>query len=153
MPPQSTTPPSAPARPSTRGPRIASALVALACLAVLGLAAWLKPDAAGHGTHTQLGLANCQWVAMFDEPCPTCGMTTSFAYAANADFLHGLKTQPFGFLLALGTATVFWGAVHGAVTNAALGREATRLINGKTLLVAFAMLLAAWVYKLITWTG
>lgn len=152
MPAPETTPPTAADR-QTRAIRVASVVVALACLAMLGLAAWLDPAPQGHGTHTQLGLSQCQWVMMFDEPCPTCGMTTSFAYAADADLLSGLRTQPFGLILALGTATVFWGAVHAAVTGSPLGRETLRLVNGRTLGVAFGLLLAGWAYKLLTWPG
>ena len=151
MPPETPPPPTARPRAPERANRVGAAVLALACLAVLGIAAWLRPSPDGHGTHTQLGLAQCQWVMMFNEPCPTCGMTTSFAYAAHMNFLAGARTQPFGFVLALTTATIFWGAAHVALTGSTLGNQALRLVNGRTLLAVFAMLLAAWVYKLATW--
>ncbi|QKK08932.1 MAG: DUF2752 domain-containing protein [Planctomycetota bacterium] len=102
-------PPTAPTRPPVRrrastGARVLAAAGALAGLTVLGLAAWITPDAAGHGTHTQLGLPDCAWAQAFDKPCATCGMTTSFAHASHGDILGSASTQPFGFLLAVVTA-------------------------------------------------
>ena len=39
--------------------RIWAVVVMLVCLSVLGVAAWLKPDPRGFGTHQQLGLGKC----------------------------------------------------------------------------------------------
>lgn len=126
---------------------------AAAGLAVLGLAAWLTPDAAGHGTHTQLGLPDCAWAQAFDKPCATCGMTTSFAYASHGNLLESARAQPFGFLLAVATAAGVWGAGHVAATGSMLGPAAARMLNAKVLWWSVALLLAAWAYKFFTWTG
>jgi hypothetical protein len=56
-------------------------LVAAAGLAgLLGLAKTLVPDPRGFGTHVQLGLRPCAFATMTGRPCPTCGMTTAFAW-------------------------------------------------------------------------
>lgn len=39
----------------------------------------LEPDPRGFGTHQRLGLPPCTVRAVFGIPCPSCGMTTSFA--------------------------------------------------------------------------
>src|SRR5690606_33691507 len=65
------------------GARIVACGVGAGCLGVLGLAPWLTPAAAGHGTHGQLGLPPCGWVLAMGRPCPSCGMTTAFAHAAD----------------------------------------------------------------------
>lgn len=101
--------------------RIGAAACASAILAVLCIAAWLRPDSAGHGTHQQLGLFPCGWVMALNKPCPTCGMTTAFAHAADCRFGRSFLTQPMGMVLALGSATIFWGCVHVAVTGSRLG--------------------------------
>lgn len=136
-----------------RSERIGAGVVALACLGVLVTAAWLAPSEAGHGTHEQLGLPACGWVAMFDRPCPTCGMTTSFAHAASGDFARSWAAHPLAAVLVVGTSVVFWGGLHAAVSAGRIGALALQAVNGKTLALLGVMGLAAWVYKIMTWTG
>src|SRR5438128_7346592 len=74
-------------------------------MAVFGLAAWLKPyDAAGQAlkmeTHRQMGLPPCTFKAMTGMPCPSCGMTTSFALLIRGDVWNSLKANAVGTLLA-----------------------------------------------------
>jgi len=151
-PPTTLPTPRAPERATARE-RFAAVLVALGAVAVLAVAAWLRPDPAGHGTHEQLGMLPCTWAAVLDKPCPTCGMTTSFAYAANGDMLGALTAQPFGALLALLTAVTFWGALHVALTGSLLGRIAGSMYRPRILWIGGALALAAWGYKIITWPG
>lgn len=147
-----TAPPTRPAELS-RLDRTGSGVCAAACLGVLGLAAWMDPNPDGHATHTQLGLPSCQWVAALGKPCPTCGMTTAFAHAAEGSYLAALVAQPLGLLLALGSATVFWGALHGAITGVRVPHVALRGVNGRSLLALLGLGLASWAYKLATWPG
>src|SRR6185503_8103051 len=63
--------------------RLIAAVVMLGCGTVLGVAAWLTPSPTGIGTHQQLHMPQCGWIAIADLPCPTCGMTTAFAHAAH----------------------------------------------------------------------
>ncbi|MEQ8770617.1 MAG: DUF2752 domain-containing protein [Phycisphaerales bacterium] len=136
---------------ATRSERIGSGVAALACLALLGVAAWLSPSGDGHGTHEQLGLARCAWVALFDQPCPTCGMTTSFAHTADASFVTAAATQPLGFALALGVAAAFWTTAHTAVTGSRAAGMALGFVNGRSLIALLVLGLGAWAYKLATW--
>lgn len=81
-----------------------SAAVLLACLTVLGIAWTLKPDARGYGTHEQLGLARCASLTMTGLPCPTCGMTTAYAFAVRGQLVQSIQAQAAGFVLAIATA-------------------------------------------------
>jgi len=131
--------------------RLYGLALTLASGGVLGVAAWLTPDPEGHGTHTQLGFTRCGWVALFDKPCPTCGMTTAFGHAAEGQFLQSAVTQPVGSLLSLIAAAMLWGGVHAAISGARVDGLLLRLVNRWTLLGGFALLLAAWGYKLAVW--
>ena len=136
---------------ATRGERIAALLTATGCLSVLSVAAWLTPSKEGHGTHTDLGLYECVWVTYFDAPCPTCGMTTAFAHAAEANFLQSIITQPFGALLAFSTSIAFWLSLHSVVFGSRMGRLTGHFFTARWLIPGLLLLLAAWAYKMATW--
>jgi len=129
--------------------RLISAFLALALLTVLGVAAWLHPDPSGHGTHTQLGMTPCGWEMVTGYPCPTCGMTTSFAHAADAHFAASFVTQPLGAVLAVLTSAVFWGAVHVGATGSRIGAVAATMIRPATLWALALLAAAAWIYKIL----
>jgi hypothetical protein len=133
--------------------RLAALGLALACLAVLVQAARLTPDPTGLGTHTQMGLQPCYMVAVFGLPCPTCGMTTSFAWFARGNIAASFYVQPMGCVLAVLTVVTFWTALYIAAT----GRAAYRLILFIPTRYYVAPLLgwalAAWAWKIFIHTA
>jgi hypothetical protein len=133
--------------------RLLSAVLATGMGTVLGLAAYMSPDSAGHGTHEQIGLPPCAWAVQFDAPCMTCGMTTAYAHAAEGDLLGSLTTQPMGMLLAVGTAVGFWFALYVALTGSRAGVMAGQLLRPKSLFLMAGLAGVAWIYKFITWQG
>src|SRR5262249_15114873 len=73
---------------------------------VFGIAAWLNPYTADGTplrmeTHRQMGLPPCTFKYYTDLPCPSCGMTTSFASLIHGDVWNSLKANAVGTLLAL----------------------------------------------------
>jgi hypothetical protein len=112
--------PSLEARLSPRE-RFTSLVIGLAAAAPVVVAAFLRADPSGLGTHVQLGMPTCTWPTAMGITCPSCGMTTAFAHAAAGDLVASLRTQPMGFLLAvLATATAILGLL-GAATGSRLG--------------------------------
>lgn len=79
-------------------------VVAVALAFLLAIPAFLTPDASGLGTHRQLGLPPCTWVLLTGYRCPTCGMTTSWAWMARGDLKEALTANPAGVLLFFQTA-------------------------------------------------
>lgn len=138
-----------PAAGSASGARVGAAFVLAGCLAVLGVAAWLKPDPRGYGTHEQFGTGPCGWMLVLDYPCPTCGMTTAFAHTVRLQWWRAIVAQPAGFFLALTTVVM---AVIAARTLV-IGRWPVRLwwkLTPYRLFVALlVVLLGGWAYKLI----
>jgi hypothetical protein len=145
------------ARSESRGSlaarRLLGGLAALGAAAVLGLAAWFTPAEAGLGTHEQLNLPPCNWVTILGLPCPTCGMTTAFAHAANGDFLASFHAQPMGFVLALATAMALIAGAYVAATGSAIGAALRRYVTARAGWVAGAGFGAAWIYKILSFTG
>jgi hypothetical protein len=97
-----------------RGVRGALIGIALGLVTVFGIAAWLNPyDEQGRArrseTHLQLGLPPCTFRALTGVPCPSCGMTTSFALLMHGDLENSLRANAVGTLLALfGLAVIPW---------------------------------------------
>ncbi len=149
---------SPPVTAGATGGRIAArrwigAAVALAAAVVLGVAAYLEPSPLGIGTHTQLGGPTCGWLVIMDIPCPTCGMTTAFAHAADGNLWAAFRTQPMGAVLAVGTAAALLIGVYVAVTGSRVVGMFGRLWGRRT---AWALGIAfggGWVYKLLVYKG
>lgn len=131
--------------------RLIGAGVAVGATAVLGLAAWMDPSPAGLGTHGQLNLPPCGWILTMDLPCPTCGMTTSFAHAADGDLFGAFVTQPMGAVLAIMTAIALLVGTYTAATGSRVAALFGRLWcrrAGWMFGIAFA---AAWIYKIVAY--
>ena len=136
---------------ATMGDRIGAGVLALVCLAVLSLSAWLNPSDKGHGTHTQLGLSPCMWAVTLDKPCPTCGMTTSFSHAGQGNWFESIKTQPMGSLLVLMSTMVFWGALVQTISGARIYTMIDPALRPRNFLIFGVLFLLAWFYKVVTW--
>ena len=125
----------------------AAALAAMAG-GVLLVAFSLSPGDQHMGTHRQLGLPPCGFVIMTGFPCPTCGMTTAFAFMTRGRVIEAFRAQAAGALLALATAAV---AVMGAVC-AVTGRYATlnwyRVNAARLIWTGTLVFVAAWAAKI-----
>ena len=144
--------PAVAARAFTRADQIQYGVVIAVATATLGLARHLRPSARGFGTHEQLGLPACTFLKLTGIPCPSCGLTTSFAYAAHWQWLNSFVTQPFGLLAfcltALSIPLAFYLLYRRVVWEQLLhARTTNRIIY--TLLVFY---LLSWIYKIIVMT-
>lgn len=98
-------------------------MVGAALAAVFGVAVYLdpyNPDGTPRtmATHTALGLPPCNFVALSGKPCPSCGMTTSFALLVRGDVRASLRANWVGTTLA-----VFWaGLLVWAVASGLAGK-------------------------------
>jgi hypothetical protein len=106
-----------------RSVRIVLLVIALGLAGVFAAAFRIYPyDEDGQprtmSTHTQLGLPPCNFVVMTGKPCPSCGMTTSFALLVRGDVSASLRANWVGsFICVLWAGTLVW-----AVASAAVGR-------------------------------
>ena len=122
----------------------------LTALAVftLSLARWLTPSTNGFGTHTQLGLPPCVFFKLTGIPCPTCGLTTSFAHSARLHFHEAFITQPFGVLLF--SLTAFSIPLFIVLLRRRIAWSTVILARGVDWLIYFLIAagLAGWLYKI-----
>lgn len=129
-------------------PRVAGLGISLACLAVLILAAWLSPNPAGVGSHTRLGLQPCQFLARTGLPCPSCGMTTSFAWFVRGHVLNSLYVQPMGAVLAALTCCCVWAGLYVAATGRRIYSLLGRVSSRYYVVPLMAWALVAWAWKI-----
>lgn len=129
-----------------RSQRLTLAAVGAGLLTLLVIATMLQPKAEGYGTHQQLGLPQCTFVVLFGERCPSCGMTTSWAYLVRGQILQAAQANLAGLLLGvLAIVTMVWSS-----GSALWGR----LLGGSprpSLLAAGGVMIAA--LALIQWLG
>jgi len=126
--------------------RMVGAGAVMACAALLACAAWLKPDPRGFGTHTQLTRGPCVFYFLTGVPCPTCGMTTSFAHMARLQVLRAVRVQPAGAALFV----VVLALIPAGVFCVVAGRMPPVRVHPNWIAIpALILLVAGWVYKIL----
>lgn len=131
--------------------RFAAALILVPSGALLGIAAWLPPDPHGLGTHRGLGLGPCTILELTGWPCPTCGMTTTFALAMHAHPVQAILNQPFGFLLFSLTFLAALGSLLELFYPRGLWRRVWHMVEDHEGMVAALLMggmILGWIYKL-----
>lgn len=140
-------PPTKPIRLTWRG-RVLASLTAVAAAGIILTAMRLSPSASGMGTHQAMGLMPCNMLVTLGIPCPSCGMTTSFAWFYRGNFLASLYVQPAGFVLAYLTFAVAFFAVYEVCT----GRPVHRLLRlvplRMAVIVGGVIVGSGWVWKI-----
>jgi hypothetical protein len=120
---------------------------------IFGIAWYLKPyDGQGQAysmaTHQQLGLPECTFKRFSGLPCPSCGMSTSFALLVRGDLVNSLKANAVGTLLAaLCMAIVPW-SLACAVCNRPILVYSMEKALMRIIIVFLALMLVRWVLVL-----
>jgi len=127
--------------------------VLLSACAVLAVAAWLKPAAAGYGTHLQLDLPPCNFLLWTHHPCPSCGMTTCFAWMMRGQIGKAFFANPFGILAFLGTAAAIPAAMVLLYRRISFRRITESAYFTKAVYAGTALYLLSWMLKLGFWRG
>jgi hypothetical protein len=139
--------------------RIGLVVIAALLVGVFAVAIRLRPyDDAGQPrrmeTHLQLGLPPCTFYQMTGLPCPSCGMTTSFAFFVRGDLWNSFRANAVGTLLAaFCLALVPWSLVC-AVRGRTYGVRSWEQGLMATILVFMALLLLRWgILLALNWNG
>jgi hypothetical protein len=122
--------------------------VAGVCLALLLTATQLTPIPDGLGTHRQMHMQECGFLARTGLPCPSCGMTTSFSWFVRGNILASLYVQPMGTVLAALCGMTVWGAGYVAVSGRPLYRLVAAIPARYHALPLLVLALAAWGWKM-----
>jgi hypothetical protein len=139
-----------------RWPRVGLLVVGTGLLFVFGLAWWINPYEDGQAmrmeSHRQLGLPPCTFKFMTGYPCPSCGLTTSFALLMKGDVVNSLRANAVGTLLALfWLALVPWSLVSSFCGRPLFLISVERAVL-RALIIFLTLLLVRWVIVLC-WSG
>jgi hypothetical protein len=118
-------------------------------LGLLVLAGKLEPDPSGFGTHTQLGLRPCSFMTTTGRPCPTCGMTTAFAWVARGRFDRSWQANPAGCMFALLSVPLILWLAASAVANQPCGFKSLSRPLVIVIVAATLLSVASWLVRLI----
>ena len=132
-----------------RTARLIAGAVFAGCAGLLTLAACLKPDPRGLGTHQQLGFPTCTMVTLFGYPCPTCGMTTAFAHTVRGELILAFKAQPAGLALAIATILVASVSLGVVATGNVWVVNWYRISPARVTLLVILVVLGGWLYKIV----
>jgi len=133
--------------------RFTRCVLALAGAVLLGLlfvALLLEPDRQGYGTHQQLGLPPCTIVVLYGRRCPSCGMTTSWAYLVRGQVGAAIEANVGGALLGL----VALASAPWMLASATRGRWLWRKPAELAMIAGTAAIACATLVQwLIRWVG
>jgi hypothetical protein len=139
-------------RPFSRNDQLQYGILIGAATMLLAVARSLRPSESGFGTHQQLGLPPCIFLQLTGIPCPSCGLTTSFAHAAHLNWLASFTTQPFGFVAFCLTALSIPGACYLIYRRIAWEQVLYAPASNRVMYLLLALYLLSWVYKIIVMT-
>ncbi len=133
------------------GPWVRGSLagLALGLTAVFGVALWLDPYQADGNprrmeTHRQLGLPPCTFYRVTGLPCPSCGMTTSFALLVRGDLVNSARANFVGTMLAaFGMVLVPWCVVAALTGRTPFIRSLERAVT-VVVLAFLGLMLLRW---------
>ena len=123
----------------------------LLCLLPLGLlvvAGRLEPSSSGLGTQQQLGLPPCTMLVILGVRCPSCGMTTSWAYFARGEFVESATANLGGFLLAIYSLAFAYFCILFAFQGRMPSYAAQKWL-AVCLLAIVAVTLVGWGFRLL----
>lgn len=113
---------------------------AVGLIGVLGVAAWLHPDPAGHGTHQQLNLPPCTAVYLFGIRCPACGMTTAWSNVMHGRIVPALQANATGAGMCISAiAGSIWLLASACLGRWIFARPASTIAAGLSVLLVICM--------------
>lgn len=137
-----------PSRAAARGwVRAAAALVVVTLIGLFALARYLEPSGQGLGTHQQLGLPPCSFRVMFGIRCPSCGMTTSWAYFVRFQWPESAAVNVGGFLLAV-LAAVTVALAARLIRTGRVPKASTQRVYTAVCLAIIGVALVEWLARI-----
>lgn len=129
--------------------RVALIAIAVGLVGIFAIAIKLDPYRGGtvwsQGTHQQLGLPPCTFVvATGGLPCPSCGMSTSFALLIRGDLWNSIQANFVGTMLALVCLAYVPWAFYCAIRGRSLWITSMEQVLVRLIVVFMVLTLLRW---------
>jgi hypothetical protein len=140
-------------RSGTASPRLRTAArvglltLALGMTVVLATAGQLQPDPRGYGTHEQLGRPPCAILRLTGRPCPSCGLTTSFAWFVRGNLARSWQANPSGPFVASACVCLIPWLVASATGGRPLGVRSAGETLTVVAVVATVLIVLTWLVR------
>ncbi len=122
----------------------------LGIAAVFIMAAAVEPDPSGVGTHTRLMMPPCGFLVMFGKPCPSCGMTTAFAWMVRGNLIQAWKVQPAGVAVFFVTLAFWLYIPRGWLKRRPFFHLFELKAYFPTVVFLILFILGLWIYRLFS---
>ncbi len=119
-------------------------------MGLFAIARRLEPDPRGFGTHTQLGLGPCAYLTTTSRLCPTCGMTTAYAWVVRGNLGRAWQANPAGCLYALLSVPLAAWFITSAALNRAAGFQSLEKPLSAVILAAVLLGVGSWSIRSLT---
>ncbi len=133
--------------------RVLLILIAIGIVSVFIIAVYLNPYRGGRvwysETHRQLGLPPCNFKRATGKPCPSCGMSSSFALFVRGDVVNSLEANPVGTLLAAFLAIFVPWSLLAAFTGKVYGVRSLEWILVRAVVIFFLLMFLRWAVLLV----
>jgi Protein of unknown function (DUF2752) len=134
--------------------------IALGLILVFTTAAFLNPytedgQARLMGTHQLMGLPPCTFYQLSGLPCPSCGMTTSFALLVRGDIMNSLRANAVGTMLAVLCLAIVPWSLASALLKRPLFIVSIERAMLKIVIGFLGLMLLRWfiVLGILLWNG
>jgi hypothetical protein len=128
--------------------RLGLVLIVTGLVAVFAVAIVLNPFKDGRvwlqETHTQMGLPPCTFKVLTGLPCPSCGMTSSFALLMHGDPWNSVRANFVGTLLAIFCLVFIPWALASAICGRLLLVRSLEHVLVRLVLAFVVLLLVRW---------
>jgi hypothetical protein len=104
-------------------------------------------------THRQMGLPPCSFRVATGMPCPSCGMTTSFALLIRGDLWNSLRANAVGTLLGLFCLAFIPWAVWSAFRGELLFISSVESTLTRLVVAFLVLMLMRWGIVLMVYYG
>lgn len=129
--------------------RLGMAVLAVGITVVFAVARWLEPEPSGLGTHRQLGLPECPFIRTIGKPCPSCGMTTAFAWFVRGRLDRSIRANPAGAWLAASCVALVPWLVIGAFLGKTPGFRSLEPPLIGLVAITLAVSLISWTIQMV----
>ena len=127
--------------------RVGLLALGIVLLGLLVVARQLEPNPAGFGTHRQLGFSECTMFAWTGRPCPTCGMTTAWAWLVRGHVHRAVDANLAGTLVGiLAVVAIPWSLISGCLGRW-IGIRPREDVMITTVLIIAVCTLADWLRR------